>query len=401
MLPPLLLYTGDLLSRELVQKARDLLKEWSAPNIMSTQITDLEMQSLLEQLRARACLGRYSRKSSKKSTSKSIKSDAIKGSWIANRDDLTHLVSATVSKIAGHWITFVDWWFINISSSLKGLAHPKTKQMKDFASYRRTCFTPGGIKLNTLCQALSGVHSGHKLLSQKYKRKSKGYKASIYKQYPGLQNHVLGLYAEMELEMLQLSRYRCGLNEIFQLEEYFDLHFDNMCGEMKVWGRWLLDFLAIANIGAFRGSELLKSRQKCDNRAWTALWRREHRPAMLSDCRIEGMLICIYLRDMKNRRYYKNNKISFGDPAMIAVVLRIHKCETLQKFGELCTAESTTPFIGSPWDESLFTDINLARKWLKTLLMRIVPHASKLRKINIHSPRAGFANVPLVYFYVF
>jgi hypothetical protein len=104
---------------------------------------------------------------------------------------------------------------------------------------------------------------------------------------------------------------------------------------------------------------------------------------------------------MKNRRYYKNNTISFGDPAMIAVVLRIHKCETLQKFGELCTAESTTPFIGSPWDESLFTDINLARKWLKTLLMRIVPHASKLRKINIHSPRAGFANVPLVYFYVY
>ena len=49
------------------------------------------------------------------------------------------------------------------------------------------------------------------------------------------------------------------------------------------------------------------------------------------------------------------------------------------------------PLIFSPDDNTKFVSMQKARKWLKAFLLRVTYKDENLRRINLHSPRAGFA----------
>jgi hypothetical protein len=365
---------------------------WGLPQILAKRIPTAGVYESLLRLWAPAPqrLGKHSwgRKQTRR-----VKSARITASWILQRHDLKHLSGGAVRKIAAHWIDFVDWWFLTISQSLDGINRPSYQQVKSFTKYRHNLHRSKGIQLDSLVAILGGVMSAIVRLGTVDGSLLPSSRGGFFAKFPGLRNFILGLYSDQQLDVQGFCRFRCGLQEISELKDLFAQKAALLSYTDRLEGSWVLDYLDLAHDGAVRGSELLKSYALCDKRTIVALWRRDHIPAVWSDCQVYGSKITIFFRHMKNKLYYKKNHVTLVDPLIIQRLLDRHNCNNLQDFatGARLPSAKRSPLLYSPYDSSKFVTIDAARGWLKTFLRNVAPPLSDLQRINIHSPRAGLA----------
>ena len=336
----------------------------------------------------------------KKKGATKLKSCRISLSWILRRRDLKRFAARTVRKIAGNWIDYVDWWNSHQSPSLIGIEKPKYKQIKDFIKYRYDLYKSEGVSASYLSSILSNIMTALVRVRTKDGDALQSSRNGFFTMFPQLRNFILGIMSDKQLDAQGECRFRCGLKELSFLRHQFRLHSPNMTQPDRSHGRWIVEYLSLAFVGALRGSELLKSPAMSDCRAFVAEWRKNHIPAALLDCRVENRAIIIYLRHMKNKTYYKNNRVVISDKDTILRILRRHKCRSLRSFASLCAKQDPkrpVPLLFSPDDRSAFVTMATARLWLKRLLKTLAPKGSKIRNINLHSPRAGFAAPHLYY----
>jgi len=317
-------------------------------------------------------------------------------SWLLHRADLKDRAKRTTRKIASCWFDWCYFWCNRVggNGTLAGVHLPKYEHVKEFAKFRRTAYTRKGIALTSLNAVLAGVYSALIRVSSidggDLGRDRKGF----FGMFSELKGFLLGLYSDDELDEMKFPRFRCGMEEIQELEHLYWRHERSFSDADAAHFAWVLDYLDLAYDAAFRGSEVLYSSALSDTRKLVAPWRRKHVPVCLWDCKVRGEYIVVSFRHMKNKSSYKKNWVTVTSQRVISRILVRHGCNSLREFHRLCSSQSRrkpVPLLFSPDDSSRFVPMEKARKWLKAFLQRVTPESSPLRQINLHSPRAGFA----------
>ena len=287
------------------------------------------------------------------------------------------------------------WWGSNVTSSLIGIDSPSFDQIKNFVRERRTLHSePDPIKLTTLCAILGSIMVALSRVTSPDEGRLKSHPKGLFGMFPELRAFLLRLYSDDELHAQEESRFRCGIDEIDILQTLYDKDKHFWSENDRTRFKWVMKYLELAYEGAFRGSELLFSSAKCDKRSNIADWRKTHTPAILADCHIKGSNIVVGFRQMKNQRTYTKNYVTLSSPKIIRRILRRAKCRTLSEFNVLCRSqnpEDPHPLLPHPKFPTTFVSMDIARRWLQDFLKRVMHPNSRLQRINLHSPRAGFA----------